>query len=356
VTSARRETVPLIVWTVVAPFTVMALGAGLQVDTPDPSGPTAIEQALIEHACPLNLTRAEETAEHQQCLSAQLQSLRADFGRDLTRLSGSERRTLDSACSKIREARGREAYLECLGAQLVALRNRRVRANPAPPEAAAAPSPPVVSVPSVSPPAPAPRATSWSSGLWIGATLLTLIVVAGAVVFALKTRRPPRRCRICGGDVAESGDLCQKCRHDAADAVRFAAAERADQQRTRQEEQRRLSEHEEEQRQRKARHEEEAPLREQEEARQREKEARQRDEERAASQLSLVAAASQEVFDPYVVLGVPRDASRDEIQAAYQGAKAKYDPDQVAHLSAEVQEHFEGKAQEVDRAHQKLTE
>jgi preprotein translocase subunit Sec63 len=62
------------------------------------------------------------------------------------------------------------------------------------------------------------------------------------------------------------------------------------------------------------------------------------------------------VFDPYVVLGVPRDASRDEIQAAYQGAKAKYDPDQVAHLSAEVQEHFKAKAQEVDRAHQKLTE
>src|ERR1700681_819600 len=43
----------------VAPFTAIALGAGLQVGTPDPGGPTAIEQALIEHACPLNLTRAE---------------------------------------------------------------------------------------------------------------------------------------------------------------------------------------------------------------------------------------------------------------------------------------------------------
>src|SRR6202521_1041406 len=129
--SARREPAPQIVWSLMALFTMMAaLGAGLQVGTPDPGGPTAIEQALIEHACPLNLTRAEETLEHRQCLSAQLQSLRTDFGRDLSRLSGSERRTLDSSCSKIRDARGREAYLECLGAHLVVLRNRRGRTNP----------------------------------------------------------------------------------------------------------------------------------------------------------------------------------------------------------------------------------
>ena len=152
-----------------APFTVMALGAGLQVGTPDLSGPTAIEQALIEHACPLNLTRAEETAEHQQCLSAQLLSLRADFGRDLSRLSSPERRTLDSVCSKIRDAGGREPYLECLGAQLLALRNRRTRANPPAPDAAAASQSPAVSVPSPDPPAPAGQASSWSSRLWIGA-------------------------------------------------------------------------------------------------------------------------------------------------------------------------------------------
>src|ERR1700682_948011 len=147
-TSARREAVPLIVWTLMAPLTALAVGAGLQVGTPDSSGPTAIEQALIEHACTLTLTRAAEAAEHQQCLSAQLLSLRADFGRDLSRLSGPERRTLDSVCSKIRDARGREAYLECLSAQLLVLRNRRIRANPPSPEAAAASQSPVVSVPS----------------------------------------------------------------------------------------------------------------------------------------------------------------------------------------------------------------
>jgi hypothetical protein len=351
--SARREPVPLIVWGLMGPFTAMALGAGLQVGRPDPGGATAIEQALIEHVC--SLTRAAETAEHQACLSAQLLSLRADFGRDLSRLSASERRRLDTACSKIRDMRGRDAYLECLGAQLLSLRNLRGRANPPPPEVAVLP-PPSVSVPFASLPAPARQASSWSSGLWIGATFLTLLVVAGGVLLAVKARRPPRTCRVCGGDVPGSGDLCQKCRHEAAEAVRGAATERADQQRAQQEEQRRQSEHEEEQRRQKTRQEEEAPLRQQEEARQREKDERQREEEKAASQRSLVAAASQEVFDPYAVLGVPRDASKEDIRAAYQEARLKYDPDQVTHLSADVQEHFKAKAQAVDRAHKNLTE
>src|SRR6202171_3583589 len=153
-TSARREPVPLVVWTLMAPFTVLALGAGLQVGAPDPGGPTAIEQALIEHACTLTLTQAAETAEHQQCLSAQLLSLRADFGRDLSRLSVPERKTLDSVCSKIRDARGREAYLECLSAQLLVLRNRRARSNPAPSEVAAMPPPPVGEVGAGGPAAP----------------------------------------------------------------------------------------------------------------------------------------------------------------------------------------------------------
>jgi preprotein translocase subunit Sec63 len=62
------------------------------------------------------------------------------------------------------------------------------------------------------------------------------------------------------------------------------------------------------------------------------------------------------VFDPYAVLGVPRDASEEDIRAAYQEARLKYDPDQVTHLSADVQEHFKAKAQAVDRAHKNLTE
>src|ERR1700730_14033469 len=115
----RRVPLPLSVWSLMALFTVTALGAGLQGGTSDPDGATAIEQALIEHACSATRTAgAPETDAYQECLRAQLLSLRADLGRDLSRLSGSERRTLDSVCSDIRAGGGREAYLECLSARL----------------------------------------------------------------------------------------------------------------------------------------------------------------------------------------------------------------------------------------------
>jgi flagellar biosynthesis GTPase FlhF len=196
--------------------------------------------------------------------------------------------------------------------------------------------------------------------LWIGATLLTLFAAVGGVLFAMKARPVLRRCRVCG-EVPESGDLCQTCRHEAAEAARCAASARAEQQRAQQEEQRRLSEREEEQRRVKTRYEEEAPLRQREEARQQEeayqrKMDKQREEEKADTQRSLAAVASSELFDPYVVLGVPRDASKEVISAAYQEAKLKYDPDLLTHLSVEVQEHLKARAQAVDLAHQKLTE
>ena len=136
--SARRVPVPLIVVGLMATCAVHAPGAGLQRGTPDLSGPTALEQALNEHVCSaLPEAGTPDTDKYQQCLNAQLVLLRTDFGRDLSRLSGAERRTLDSACSEIRTTRGREAYLSCISTQLVSLRNRRNRAKPAPAEAVA---------------------------------------------------------------------------------------------------------------------------------------------------------------------------------------------------------------------------
>jgi hypothetical protein len=347
---------PVIVWGLVAPFIVMAFGGELQVGTPDPSGSTELEQALIEHVCgSTRLAGAPGTDEYQACLSAQLLTLRADFGRDLSRLSGSERRTLDSVCNNLRATRGRDAYLACLNAQLVSLRSRRNRANPGPSEATALP-PLAVSAPSASLAPPALHASPWASGFWIGATILTVFVAAGGVLLAVKGRRVPRKCRACGRDIPESGDLCQKCRHEAAEAVRGAATERADQ-RAQEEAQHRHVEREEEQRRQKTRQEEEARLGQEEDTRlrHREEDARQRQEEEAR-QSSQVTVVSPEVLDPYAILGVPRDASKEDIRAAYQAAKLKYDPDQVAHLSAEVQEHFQAKALAVDLAYQKLTE
>jgi hypothetical protein len=361
-------------------FTATALGAGPQVGTPDragatadPDGPTAIEQALIEHACSATRTAgAPENDAYQQCLSAQLLSLRADLGRDLSGLSGSERRTLDSVCSDIRAAGRREAYLECLSARLTSLRDRRKSVTPAPSQGTALPPSPV-SAPSAGPAPRARRTSSWSSALWIGATLVTLFAAVGGVLLAVKgkARRVPRKCRVCGGEIPESGGLCQTCRHEAADAVRSAAIERADQQRTqagapsaaaalgwREVQQRQQSALEEDGRQKALQEEEEAArLRQEGDARQREEDAREREQARQRQEEEArQRVVSEEVFDPYAVLGVPHGASRDAIGAAYQKAKLKYDPDQVAHLSAEVQAHYRAKAEAVDRAHQKLTE
>jgi flagellar biosynthesis GTPase FlhF len=338
---------------------VMAFGAELQVGRADPDESTVIEQALIEYVCGATQSaRARVTDAYDECLKAQLLLLRADFGRDLSRLSASERKTLDSVCSNPRATRGRDAYVACLSAQLVVLHNRRIRANPAPVEATD-PPPESVSVPPASPALPALQESQSPVGLWIGAAVFTLFAALGGVLVAAKARRAAqRKCLVCGRDIQESGDLCQKCRHEAAKAVRTAATERADQQRAQEAVHRRHSEHEEEQRQEKARQEAEERLRQEQEqearVRQREEEARQRREEEAR-QRSQVDIASTE-FDPYAILGVPPDASKEDILAAHQAAMLKYDPAQVAHLSAEVRDHFKAKADAVDVAYKKLTE
>ncbi len=64
---------------------------------------------------------------------------------------------------------------------------------------------------------------------------------------------------------------------------------------------------------------------------------------------------AEEVFEPYSVLGVARDATQEDIRAAYQEARLKYNADNVTHLGAELQEHFKVKAQAVERAYQQLT-
>jgi len=366
-----RQSLPMAprVTVIMAMFTVTVPGAGVQVDTSDPGNATAIEQALIEHAC--SATRspgAPDTDAYHECLSAQLLSLRNDLGRDLGRLSSAERRTLDSVCSDIRAAGGREAYLECLSARLASLRNRRKSATPSPAQGTALAPAPVSAPASPEPPA---RHASSSRGLWIGVTLLSVFVVVSGVLLAVKAQRVPRTCQVCGGDVPETGDLCQKCRHEAAEAVRCAAIERASQQRAQagapnvaaalgwREEPRQQTALEEEHRGQKALQEEgEARLRQEGEARQREEDAGESEEARQRQEVEARQrshAVSEEVFDPYAVLGVPRDASIEDIGVAYQRAKLKYDPDQVAHLSAEVQEHFRAKAEAVQRAHQKLT-
>jgi preprotein translocase subunit Sec63 len=96
-------------------------------------------------------------------------------------------------------------------------------------------------------------------------------------------------------------------------------------------------------------------LQQEEEARDREADAQQRQAEEALHR-SQHDVASQDEFDPYTVLGVARGASKEDIGVAYQAAKLKYDPDQVMHLSVDVQDHFKTKALAVERAYLNLSE
>jgi hypothetical protein len=59
-------------------------------------------------------------------------------------------------------------------------------------------------------------------------------------------------------------------------------------------------------------------------------------------------------FDPFEILGVPRSASSDDIQAAYRARMMEYHPDKVAHLGTELQELAHEKAQQIERAYRQL--
>src|SRR5438874_4231774 len=108
-------------WALISLIVAMASGAFAQVSS---NGASAVEQALIEHACRSQVPGIAGADAYQECLTTHLRALRADHGRDLSQLSAADRNTLDSACSAKRTAEGREAYLECLTVQLVSIHNR----------------------------------------------------------------------------------------------------------------------------------------------------------------------------------------------------------------------------------------
>ena len=70
---------------------------------------------------------------------------------------------------------------------------------------------------------------------------------------------------------------------------------------------------------------------------------------------TIAPAEAEEVFDPYAVLGVSRDASREMVDEAHEAARLKYSPDHVAHLGPELQEYYRQKAEAAERAYRILT-
>jgi hypothetical protein len=371
-------TASLLVWSLSAPFAVMTLGAA-QAGAVDPAPPTAIERALVERGCssPAVNMPGQEGA-RDRCVDAQIALLRADFGVNLKRLSAAERSALDAACRRREITHGREGYLDCVNEKLVAMRVRRstgasataaassdnaaaaqnLRAADASPASAAASASPVDGHAGIPSDAGEPTSSSGSMRA-IGVVLVGLAAIAGVSLALMRGRDTRRACRECGAEIGDSGDLCASCRHAAADALRRAAADRMEQVRAEEAERRRKHEADEEERRQQALREEQALAREQHDARLREEQSRLEAEAAAkrASACAVVVEAerpAEDAFDPYAVLGVPRESTPEALRAAYEQARSRYDHDTVSHLGIDVQQHFRDKARAVDRAYQML--
>lgn len=328
-----------------------ALDAQPPAPPADQPPPSAIEDALLEHACgAMHPPGTVETDAYLDCRRNRLLYLRAEFGRDLRRLSNTERKLLDRACNDLRASRGEQAYVACLTAQLTSLPGHGKMKAAAAGGTAVSPVSPPVAPPPAAPSLPLPV-------VWVGAAMVVLIAGgAGALFMSRRARRASGTCRVCGATL-ESGDLCQACRHEAAETRRKASSERADQARAdehvRRREAERLSEAQQRARQDEA-HRQEAEAAQAAQARQQEEDAQRRRDDDAWRQRQITADAASDEFDPYAVLSVPRDAGAADIAAAYQAARAKYDPDLVADMGGELQDHYKRKGQAAQRAYEIL--
>ena len=322
----------------------------------DPALPTPIEEALIEYACgALHPAGAVESDAYLDCRKNQLLYLRTEFGRDLRRLSNTERKTLDTACGDLRASRGQDAYLSCLQAQLTKLPGHGKKPASQAVSGGAAPA----AAPGATLPVSPTHETSWPiSPMWAGVVVAALIAgAAGARAMKRRGTASSGACRVCGAALVDRGDLCQACRREAANTLRRATADRVDQAEAEDDAARRLAAREIEQQQRERDEQaqrQELQAAEAAKARQQEEEAQRRRDDEARRQRQTDASASADEFDPHAVLGVPRDADRAAIEAAYEEARAKYDLELVADLGVELQDHYRRKGQAAQRAYEML--
>ncbi|MGE5244123.1 MAG: hypothetical protein ACM3SQ_07840 [Betaproteobacteria bacterium] len=378
----RRAAFAAFPWKRVASIVVAAWAIGLrpaaaQVKAPSPDTPSPLELALTDYRCSARHIMPDTDAYHE-CLSTELLALRTDFGKDLERLSRVERGRIDSACSRIDASLEREAYLRCVDEQLAGFLSRRGLAGAGPQSApanaadAAAAGAPALPAPA----APASRSSGRGRALWIVAALVAAAGAAGGVAFLRRPRLVRGTCRTCGREVPGGGDLCPECRHEAAEALRRAAADRAQgpaagpeeqQARTgtgepppevglerppvRPGEEERLQGAEHEHREDEAHRRGDVSLRDGSPAH----DESPGHEEEAPGPSEAENAAREDPFDPYAVLGVESDAGPEAIRTAYEAARAKYDPELVAGMGFDAQRHFARKLKAVERAWQTLS-
>ena len=162
-------------------------------------------------------------------------------------------------------------------------------------------------------------------------------------------RGMPARSR---GGAAARGRRTRRTRQRAEEAEQRQQREQADQQRQdalRQEEDERLRQLDEQRRP------EDEERRREEDARHEEAEARRQSRGAAAPGVRDVSDEGDSEFDPYLGLGLPPDATADQVRAAYEEARQKYDPDLVEHLGFDVKEHFAERFKTVERAYRMIT-
>lgn len=71
-------------------------------------------------------------------------------------------------------------------------------------------------------------------------------------------------------------------------------------------------------------------------------------------QQQKTASESNRTQDPYTILEISRNASTDEIKAAYRKQAAKYHPDKVMYLGEEFQKLAEQRFKEIQNAYQQI--
>jgi hypothetical protein len=338
-----------------------------QQGPPSASHPPRIadaEWAMIESAC-RNQRLSHGHAAYLSCLSRQVKALEASPGKpSLASESAEERATIEAACVNQRLSHGPAAYYNCLRQQLAT-----PGAMPAKPSILAAqdkgqsiesaPDQHAPPKPHPSPPGlrPAQQASATSaqtakqhaesasrdaaadqgnnSAPSAAATpaltaaqlevLASIIVAAIAVWLLWKASRHFRgtQCTKCGKAFPGQGAYCPNCLAAAQEAARRAAAGQ--------------------------RHAEEQGRAWNRQTPRAEEEAHER---RQRSQQSKSEPDSG--FDPYLVLGVARNAGKEEIRAAYLRQMASYHPDKVAHLGEDLQQLAKRKAQAINRAYEEL--
>ena len=325
------------------------------------------EWKMIEAAC-RNPQRSHGHAAYLDCLSRQVKALEASPGKpSLSSVSAERRAAIEVACRDQRVSHGPAAYYSCLDRQLRALSAQptpslapgqdsqnaletQIAAKPEP-HSSADTSRPVQQGSKTSPEAlkqqaepplqgaattpeqnsapDAPSAAMSPLRYVLGAIIVAAVVVGFSWNAYHRSRRP--KCIHCGNRFKGSGAYCPRCLAAMQEKAKQAADYRQAEEQAKVDERnrRRTSTEQEAQGASSAR-------------------------EHTRQGVRDPKHESATGFDPYVILGVARNASKEEIRAAYLREMASYHPDKVAHLGQDLQELAKRKSQAINRAYDAL--